>query len=211
MEKLKRKRPSRCTGGENFCEECSKGFYVTFKRINKARFCSMNCYHTNRRKNNPLIGFKHSEISKEHYRNKIFTKTHRENLSRAAKNRIVSDKTKEKIRKNTIKQHLNGLFPQTNTIIERMMEKEMIAQGILFKHPFPFGRFVCDFAIPECKLIVECDGDYWHNREDIKKKDKAKNTYLKVSGWRILRFWEHEIKADVVKCVNTIKETICNN
>jgi len=53
------------------------------------------------------------------------------------------------------------------------------------------------------------EGYNWHNREDIKKKDKAKNAYLKVSGWVLLRFWEHEIKDDINKCVQIIQEEIC--
>ena len=204
------KRPSRATGEYFKCKYCGKLNYVNKKRVGKVIFCDKTCYFKYKNEiYNPLKGFKHSELSKEHYKNKIFTKQHRENLSKASKGKIVSDITKEKIRQNTIKQHVQGLFPQTNTLIERIMNKALRENNISFKHPFPFGRFVCDFAIPEKKIIIECDGDYWHNREDIKKKDKAKNAYLKVSGWVLLRFWEHEIKDDINKCVQIIQEEIC--
>jgi len=205
---VKKLRFCRRTGAFKTCIICKQNFYVTYKRINSALYCSMNCYHKYRREHNPLIGFKHSEKSKENYRKKIFTKTHRYNLSKSAKGKYVSEITRDKIRKNTINQHIKGLFPQTNTLIERIMEKELKYNNIKFEHPFPFGRFVCDFAIPEKKLIIECDGDYWHNREDVKKKDLAKNSYLKVAGWKVIRFWEHEIKSDITYCVKRIKEEL---
>lgn len=56
--------------------------------------------------------------------------------------------------------------------------------------------------------IIECDGDYWHANpivyEEIGKKlsekqrmkrldDKIKNKIANDNGYKILRFWEHDI------------------
>ena len=69
-----------------------------------------------------------------------------------------------------------------------------------------------DFAFPEYKVGIECDGDYYHvnpifypNGPETKMqkrnfgRDKAKNQFLESLGWTILRFWECEINAEVYK------------
>ena len=117
-----------------------------------------------------------------------------------------SKQAKEKIRKNTVRQHSKKIFPQTNTKIEKSMKSILIENKINFIQEFNFDdRFCCDFAIPEKQIIIECDGDYWHNKKDIKKRDMQKNEYVISKGWKILRFWEHEINSDIDSCVNKIK------
>jgi len=67
-----------------------------------------------------------------------------------------------------------------------------------------FKRFVVDVLLLEHRVIVQWDGDYWHchpkyenpNKVQlrIKAKDKAVNAYLKKCGYRVLRFWESDVK-----------------
>ena len=57
------------------------------------------------------------------------------------------------------------------------------------------ARFVPDFI--NCngqKKIIEMYGDYWHNRPEVKKRDKCRiKTYAKY-GYKTLIIWEHELK-----------------
>ena len=48
---------------------------------------------------------------------------------------------------------------------------------------------------------IECDGNYWHNLPDNKKRDLKKEMLLKAEGYKLYRFTETEIKKDVSKCV----------
>lgn len=44
------------------------------------------------------------------------------------------------------------------------------------------------------KKIIELFGDYWHNRKEVKKRDKKRiKTYAKY-GYETLIIWEHELK-----------------
>src|SRR3989344_2735868 len=99
-------------------------------------------------------------------------------------------------RKMVIKRIKNNEFPFFNTKIEIAMANEMKKRHIYFVSQFEVdGKFVCDFAIPSIKLIVECDGDYWHgnpliyNKNNLNKiqigkiqRDKFKDKYLKRKG-----------------------------
>ena len=127
-------------------------------------------------------------------------------------------------RKNIIKRIENKEFPFFNTKIELILENEMKKRNIKFTKQFNVNnKFVCDFAIPSSKLIIECDGDYWHgnpliyNKNNLNKiqigkiqRDKFKDKYLKRKGWKVIRFYESDIKNKLINCVDQI-ENIINN
>lgn len=79
-----------------------------------------------------------------------------------------------------------------------------------------------DIVFVSKKLTIFIDGCFWHqcpkcfiepvtrrsfwldkiNRN--KERDKKVNKLLEDLGWKIVRFWEHEIKKEPKKCVNKI-------
>ena len=62
----------------------------------------------------------------------------------------------------------------------------------------------------EHKLVIQCDGDFWHSKERNKGKDIAQDTVLGFLGYKVYRFWEHEINESPQKCIDSIVE-INNN
>ena len=88
-----------------------------------------------------------------------------------------------------------------------------------------------DIVIRKAKLIIFVDGEFWHgykwklkkpkiksNREYwIKKiegniaRDRKNKRKLKEMGFTVVRLWEHEIKADVIRCVNMILNIVNSN
>lgn len=95
---------------------------------------------------------------------------------------------------------------QTNkaTSIEIKMEDELRERQIPYVKQYNIGVFRSDFYLPTYNIVIECDGDYWHNRPDTKERDKRKNKYIKSKGYTLFRFWEHEINEDIAKCVDTL-------
>lgn len=59
-----------------------------------------------------------------------------------------------------------------------------------------FRNFYLDFYIPSLKLVIECNGDYWHNFPDRKARDKNLKKYVESTGRKIIFIWEHEINDD---------------
>ncbi len=121
-----------------------------------------------------------------------------------------------------IKRIVNKKFPFYDTKPELLMANEMKRRNISFVSQFNIDdKFVCDFAILKAKLIIECDGDFWHanpakyNREDTKSlhkiqraniyRDAIKDLYLLERGWKVLRFFELDIKKDPIVCVDKIE------
>lgn len=54
--------------------------------------------------------------------------------------------------------------------------------------------FVIDFAYPEIGVGIETDGNIWHERNDLKARDKMRDQKLADVGWRILRFDEDAVE-----------------
>ena len=54
-------------------------------------------------------------------------------------------------------------------------------------------NYYLDFYLPEFKTVLECNGDYWHNREERKQRDKMLKQYVESTGRKIVFIWEHEI------------------
>ncbi|MHA1747445.1 MAG: very short patch repair endonuclease [Promethearchaeota archaeon] len=84
-----------------------------------------------------------------------------------------------------------------------------------------------DIAFLDKKLAIFVHGCYWHhcpkcnpnlpksNTEFWKKKfeknkwrDEKKKRDLWRKGWKVMVFWEHEIKKNVVKCAEKIKRKL---
>lgn len=151
-----------------------------------------------------------------------FSKEHLMNMSKASKKVWRTTDKKEFARTRVLNQIKNGLIPKSNTKIERIVKKELLKRGLKenkdFFHQYIFKNvLICDFAFPKKKLIVECDGDYWHANPKIYNKNKLNKTQLrnkrfekyekrklKECGWTLLRFWESDIKNDSSRCINKI-------
>src|SRR5262245_32682214 len=57
--------------------------------------------------------------------------------------------------------------------------------GFKFRRQYAIDRYVADFCCPECKLIVELDGD---SHEDRKGHDEQRTAELLQRRFEVLRF-----------------------
>ena len=64
--------------------------------------------------------------------------------------------------------------------------------GYKFRRQVVIGLYIVDFICFEKRLIIECDGAQ-HNEAEKKKYDDSRSMYLNGQGYRVLRFWNHDI------------------
>jgi very-short-patch-repair endonuclease len=55
-----------------------------------------------------------------------------------------------------------------------------------------FGKYIVDFYIPQCKIVIEIDGSQ-HYEEEGQTKDKARDSYLTALGITVLRYSNYQI------------------
>jgi very-short-patch-repair endonuclease len=70
--------------------------------------------------------------------------------------------------------------------------------GHKIRRQHPFDDFIIDFVCLEKKLVIEIDGGQHAERQAL---DKVRSEKLVNAGFRILRFWNHEVlgKLEAVK------------
>jgi very-short-patch-repair endonuclease len=116
-----------------------------------------------------------------------------------------NEQTKAKMRESRIAAMCahRGRFKDTRP--EVLMKTELTLRNIDFTHQYYIktARHVVDFFI-EPNIVIECDGDYWHNRPGAKENDARLTGLMTENGFEVYRFWEHEICKNVKECVENI-------
>ena len=101
--------------------------------------------------------------------------------------------------------------------------------SLLRKNKSSYRRFPKVFGSPdfvvEKKVLVFCDGDFWHGYRYAKKKkppkkfwrekiernmarDRKVSRTLRRDGWSVIRIWEHDIEKRPAACLRRIKKII---
>jgi very-short-patch-repair endonuclease len=102
--------------------------------------------------------------------------------------------------KNVIREFIldhGGLSP-----IEEIVWDNLYIQGLVFYPQYPVLNYMTDFCNPRTKIIIECDGEKFH---DV-KKDKIRDTVLKNQGYKIFRLTGKKINADHYAVLEKIEE-----
>ena len=103
--------------------------------------------------------------------------------------------------------------------------------SLLRKNKIHYRRFPKVFGSPdfavEKKVMVFCDGDFWHGYRYSKKKKPPKKFWrdkiernmerdrkvtrrLRTDGWSVVRLWEHDIERNPGSCLRRIKTILCD-
>ena len=118
----------------------------------------------------------------------------------------------------------------TDTKPEMLLRKALWKKGLRYRVNCRLLPGKPDVVFTKAKIVVFCDGDYWHGhnwalrglpsleselagyseywRNKILgniRRDMENTTKLEFDGWIVLRFWESDIKKDVDRCVEIIE------
>jgi len=63
-------------------------------------------------------------------------------------------------------------------------------RGFKLRRQLVIEPYIVDIACLEAKLVVEADGGQHAEQQD---RDSERTAYLETLGYRVLRFWNHEI------------------
>jgi DNA mismatch endonuclease (patch repair protein) len=112
-----------------------------------------------------------------------------------------------------------------NTGPELALRRALWAEGLRYRVHYRLpGR--PDIVFPRHKVAVFVDGCFWHrcpvhssapktNRAFWEKKisgncarDAKVSETLHLMGWKVVRFWEHEIMRELPKALRTVSRTL---
>lgn len=123
-----------------------------------------------------------------------------------------------------------GASRKTDTRCELKLRRALWKAGARYRKNVSSLPGTPDIVFQGPRLVVFCDGDYWHGKdwEERRKKlargtnsqywlakiqrnierDEANNQRLKAAGWTVLRYWESDIHADVTRVATDILERL---
>lgn len=108
----------------------------------------------------------------------------------------------------------------TNTKPELTLRHELFRIG--YRYRKNYGAYDIDIAFPSKKLGVFVDGCFWHSCPLHGHKPKSNLRYwnpklkrnkdrdikvtdlLKLEGWEVMRFWEHDVEKNLGSCTSKI-------
>ena len=112
-----------------------------------------------------------------------------------------------------------------NTKLELKLRKELWKNGYHFRVHYKI-KGNPDIVFIKKKIAVFIDGDFWHGynwkllKPKLKnkfwinkiknnmKRDIINNKFLRKEGWKVIRFWGHEINANLNGCIDRIKKEL---
>ena len=118
-----------------------------------------------------------------------------------------------------------------DTSIELALRKALWHKGIRYRKNYKNLPGKPDIVITKYRIAIFCDSDFWHgfdwdnrhqriksNREywipKIERnmeRDKDVTAQLEALGWRVIRFWEFQIKKELDACVSVICDAIAES
>jgi len=114
-----------------------------------------------------------------------------------------------------MKKHpVDGARARARTLRQNMTEAERRVWRILrshqmkgyrFRRQVPIGRYIADFVCHEVRLIVGIDGGQ-HDRSSPSEAERS--GFLQTEGYRILRFWNDEVLANLDGVHETIADEL---
>ena len=64
------------------------------------------------------------------------------------------------------------------------------AESFKFRRQQPIGEYIVDFVCAGRKLVVEVDGGQHVEQAEY---DESRRKWLQDQGYRVLRFWNHDV------------------
>ncbi|MCR5360379.1 MAG: endonuclease domain-containing protein [Bacteroidales bacterium] len=79
--------------------------------------------------------------------------------------------------------------------------------GVKFNRQHVIGKYIVDFVCLDKKLVVEVDGAY-HSEQEQMLCDESRTDYLAGLGFHVLRFTNKEVMFDTERVVAIIRKYI---
>ena len=148
----------------------------------------------------------------------------------------MRSKVNEKIRDPEITHKIMSSIPSKGTRPEITLRKALWHNNLRYRVNYNKLPGKPDIVFTKQKVVVFCDGDYWHGHNwairglssleeelagyseywrkkiirNIERDDEV-NKKLRSLGWRVVRIWESDIKRDLAGCVAVVQDALIDS
>jgi very-short-patch-repair endonuclease len=79
--------------------------------------------------------------------------------------------------------------------------------GHRFRRQVSIGPYIADFVCLDAKLVIEVDGG---QHSDAAEKDARRTALMEAQGFRVVRFWNHEVLGNTDGVLETIRRLLAD-
>ena len=97
----------------------------------------------------------------------------------------------------------HGMTDAERTLWKHLRDRRM--GGFKFRRQVPLNSFIVDFVCFDARLVIEVDGGHHGERAD---EDSARTGQLAAKGYRLLRFWNHEVLGETDAVLEAIRKAL---
>lgn len=123
-----------------------------------------------------------------------------------------------------------GPSRKRDTKPEVLLRSALHAAGLRFRVDVADLPGRPDVVFPKARLVVFCDGDFWHGRDLEERlrslesghhapywvakirgkfaRDRHTDATLAATGWTVMRFWETDLVKDTPCALNAVRERV---
>jgi len=113
---------------------------------------------------------------------------------------------------------------------EILLRRALWASGVRYRKNVSGLCGKPDLVFPSARVVVFCDGDFWHGRNwhslrpklerranaaywvqkiaANRERDRRTRTLLRRAGWRVIALWEGDVRRDPTAAAAIIKEAL---
>ena len=155
-----------------------------------------------------IFGIKHRSISEDNYRR--YSNMTEEEIIKQTQSANIKMRKLMKLPEFKNNQMKKVMMAQCygESKLEKRFKEFLSKQNNTFESQYQIGSYFADIAFLKQKLVVEIDGDYWHNLPEHKLRDKERDKFMKNEGWTILRVKEKDINRSIEESVNKVMEKL---
>jgi DNA mismatch endonuclease (patch repair protein) len=207
-------RPQRKTGETRDCTECGTAFYVPKSRAMKGEgmFCTLACHNRNQGRN------------KTSHTCKMCGGVFKWSPSRSASGNYTITYCSLACR---------DADPSRADLLMRMNETQQLRNptraevagyaildslGVEYSRQTRFGgKFTPDAVVPSARLVIQFDGDYWHDRNGTSSEarilrrvalDRSQDAYIRACGWEVVRLWDSDLRTNPAACAEAVSQAL---
>ena len=112
----------------------------------------------------------------------------------------MKGQTNKQVLGNRLQRVLRSNMTDAEQLLWRHLRRGQL-DGFKFRRQHPFGNYILDFVCLEAKLIIEVDGGQHVANEE---EDAKRSAVLNKAGFRVLRFWNHEVMGELEAVLDAI-------
>lgn len=117
------------------------------------------------------------------------------------------------------RENMKKLAHKKRSFLEEKFEGFLIREGLKKDIDYKTNDFLYvdklrtypDFKFESQKLIVEIDGEYWHNNPEAIKKDSYKNKIWEENGWTVIRYTGKQVNNEFEKVKDSFRRIFKNH